>query len=168
MMKPEDAFKFCPRCGTKFAAKLQPLTCRNCKLHFYLNAKPCASLILTNKLGEILLVKRAYNPAKGFWVTPGGFLEKSETFEDGIQREAKEELGLELKQITYLGSVVHPYVYQEIEYRVVIAIFGSTIKEGTRIIVGDDATDYKFFPLKDFPYRQFAFPEIADWIRSNL
>src|ERR1700736_3782307 len=63
-----------------------------------------AHAILLTPDVEVLLI-RLRSPATGefFWVTPGGGLEAGETPEQGLRRELREELGLELKD---LGAVV--------------------------------------------------------------
>jgi len=53
--------------------------------------------------GEVLLIKRANEPAKGEWWLPGGRLYKGETLKDCALRKAKEETGLECEFI----KIVH-------------------------------------------------------------
>ena len=63
--------------------------CPKCKAIHYQNPKPTATLIcIQNK--KILLVKRAFEPAKGTWSLPGGFIELGETPEDAATRELEE------------------------------------------------------------------------------
>ena len=47
---------------------------------------------------KIVLIKRK-NPPFG-WALPGGFVDYGESFEDAAVREAYEETGLQLKQIS--------------------------------------------------------------------
>lgn len=44
--------------------------------------------------GCVLLVKRKYNPGKGLWALPGGFLEVGEWVREGLLRELKEETSI--------------------------------------------------------------------------
>ena len=45
---------------------------------------------------RVLLVKRGHEPLKGKWSIPGGKLELGETLRDGVRRELREEVGLEV------------------------------------------------------------------------
>lgn len=46
--------------------------------------------------GQVLIVKRRYEPLAGRWSLPGGTLEIGETLEAGVIREMREETGLEV------------------------------------------------------------------------
>jgi ADP-ribose pyrophosphatase YjhB (NUDIX family) len=46
---------------------------------------------------RVLLVKRGREPLKGIWSLPGGGLELGETLREGVQRELREEVGLNVR-----------------------------------------------------------------------
>ncbi len=46
--------------------------------------------------GHVLLVRRKFNPGKGLWALPGGFLKASEPTREGVTRELKEETKVKL------------------------------------------------------------------------
>ncbi|MFQ5817473.1 MAG: NUDIX hydrolase [Terriglobia bacterium] len=49
------------------------------------------------RAGAVLLVERASEPLKGQWSLPGGAVELGETLVEAVQRELREETGLEVK-----------------------------------------------------------------------
>ncbi len=53
--------------------------------------------IITTNEGEVILVKRVFDPYKDYWALPGGFVEYGETVECAAIRGAKEETGLDIK-----------------------------------------------------------------------
>ena len=103
-------FRHCPACG----AETRPRTtegrdrdaCPACGRVWYENAKPCATVVVEDAAGRVLLVRRAIEPFKGLWNLPGGFLEADEHPEDGARREALEETGLEVALRGLLGTYV--------------------------------------------------------------
>ncbi len=54
-------------------------------------------IIIQRSDNSVVLVKRAFEPYKGEWALPGGFLKFGGTVEDTAVREAKEETGLDIK-----------------------------------------------------------------------
>lgn len=62
-----------------------------------------AALIL--KDGKVLVGKRAEKNQRGAWGQPGGSLRFGETLEECARREAREEAGVEIKNITFAKTV---------------------------------------------------------------
>ena len=61
--------------------------------------------IIVNDEGKVLLEKRALhmNNYPGCWGLPGGWVEWGETGEQAIIREVKEELGVEIEVVRFVG-----------------------------------------------------------------
>jgi 8-oxo-dGTP diphosphatase len=54
-----------------------------------------ARALIFDKQGEVLLVQRVKPPDAGKWSLPGGKVDSSETSEEAVIREVKEELNLD-------------------------------------------------------------------------
>jgi 8-oxo-dGTP diphosphatase len=52
--------------------------------------------------GRALLIRRGSEPLKGEWSIPGGTLEVGETLVEGVERELREETGLEVRVLDLL------------------------------------------------------------------
>ena len=57
-----------------------------------------AGAILTDGHGRVLLLKHRFRPGSG-WGLPGGFIEHGEQPEEGLRRELREEIGLEVERL---------------------------------------------------------------------
>jgi mutator protein MutT len=53
---------------------------------------------------EVLLIRNAYGYRR--WTFPGGKIDKGETEEDAAVRETKEEVGIEINKLIYLGDFI--------------------------------------------------------------
>jgi 8-oxo-dGTP diphosphatase len=76
-MSARRVARFCLRCGTGLVPRddhgsLRP-TCPNCGFIYYRNPVPAAGVIMARD-GEVLLVRRRYEPRAGAWCLPAGFL----------------------------------------------------------------------------------------------
>ena len=138
-------YSFCPKCGQKYTNEptqsIHP-KCQSCGFVFYQNPKPTASVFLENEKGEVLLVRRAVEPFKGEWDTPGGFCEENEHPEKTARREMKEELGVEIEIAGMVGIFMDTYgdggdATMNIFYRGKIT--------GGEIRVADDVDAYRWF-----------------------
>lgn len=100
--------QFCPVCGTKMKqASLISKKCPSCQYEMFPAVSP-AILVLIRKENSILLV-HAHNFKGTFNGLVAGFLETGETLEQCVEREVKEETGLEINNIRYWGNQPWPY-----------------------------------------------------------
>ncbi len=53
--------------------------------------------------GKVLFVQRNYDPGKGTWTLPGGFAEHTETLDEAVKRELREETGCEVEVLGVVG-----------------------------------------------------------------
>ena len=164
-------FKSCPKCGKNLVNKFlkqeqtERLVCENCGFIFYMNPVPAVAAILMNN-GQIVLVKRKYEPRKGMWSLPAGFMEFGETAEQTAVRESKEETNLDIKLTDLFG--VFPG-FDDPRVHVVIIVYRSEIING-QIKPGDDAEEVKFFPLDELP-KDIAFTahqKILELLRNEV
>lgn len=95
-MKP---FVFCPHCATPlsevFIEGRHRMNCPKCGWIHYINPLPVTLAFTVNRSNELLVIRRAHEPAFNEWALPGGFLEAGERPEDGCLRELFEETSLE-------------------------------------------------------------------------
>lgn len=120
-MRPTELFRFCPRCGGPRAPDnvgQTPLRCSACGFTFYFNPTIAAAGFIFDPAGRVLLIRRAKDPAAGKLGVPGGFIDFGESAEDGMRREVREEVGLELAKVRFLVSYPNLYHYRDVVYPV--------------------------------------------------
>ncbi len=61
------------------------------------------SIIGINKNQEVLLIKRKRDPEAGAWALPGGYVDWNETLVATGTREFKEETGMDITNLKFLG-----------------------------------------------------------------
>ncbi len=66
---------------------------------------PCVDLVVLDRIGRVLLVKRANHPASGQWWFPGGRVHFLETRQAAALRKLREECNLNARAVTELGSL---------------------------------------------------------------
>ncbi|AWZ47382.1 DNA mismatch repair protein MutT [Clostridiaceae bacterium 14S0207] len=100
-------FKFCPICGRKLIYKYSwdegnvPY-CEKHKMLFFDVPKPCI-VVAVIRDNEILLLKQSYI-YKNSEILISGYVCQNETVEEAVHREVREETGINIKNIRYLGS----------------------------------------------------------------
>jgi len=104
---------------------------------------------------KLLLVNRRYEPFKGKWALPGGFVDLDEELEDAVARELAEETGLtgvKLEQMHAFGKCD-----RDPRGRVItITFIGIAPSKQQKIQAGDDAAKARWFDIEKLP-RDFAF-----------
>lgn len=96
---------YCGRCGSKCnnSSKERARICPVCSNVIYPRINPAVIVGIRN--GEKLLVtKYAHRDNVPYYALVAGFTEIGETFEETVQREVYEEVGLKVKNITYYKS----------------------------------------------------------------
>jgi ADP-ribose pyrophosphatase YjhB (NUDIX family) len=104
-----DGWRFCPRCRGHLDQHEGRVSCAECGFVAYAASKPTASALCVDDAGRVLLARRAVEPHKGLWDVPGGFLEEGEHPLDAIRRELREETGLEVEPLEFLGAWMDRY-----------------------------------------------------------
>ena len=122
-------FNFCPSCGSRdiFFDNIKQFKCKACSFTYFHNVATAVAAILECE-GKIVLIKRSQEPEKGKMDLPGGFVDPKETAEDGLRREIKEELHIDLSELKYLGSSPNTYKYKSVIYNTCDLFFYSKIE----------------------------------------
>lgn len=63
----------------------------------------CVDIIIKNRKGEYLLIRRANEPLKGEWWVIGGRVLKGESLEQAAVRKTEEEVGLTIANVQPIG-----------------------------------------------------------------
>ena len=147
--------KFCPLCGGKLKIKRMPKdehprqVCSACGFILYCNPVPTV-LAIVERGNKILLTKRGIAPHKGYWDLPGGFVEIGQNLEDALRQEIKEELGVEVKSLTYYGSFVSKYKILKMTEDIVGSAFKVKLKSED-FKPGSDVDDVRWFDKDNLP-----------------
>ncbi len=149
-----SAVRFCPRCGQPLAAA-PPTRCEACGYALYVNARPTASVIIVEG-DRFLALMRAREPNAGRWDIPGGFCDGWEHPEDAAVREAREELGVQVKLGEFVGMFVGSYEFQGESLPVLDCFWLATIEGGELAVDPAEASGYAWLPLADPPPMAFA------------
>lgn len=91
---------------------------------------------------RIVLVRRRNPPFQGWWALPGGACEIGESVQEALNREVKEETGLEVKTIRLIGVFSDPHRDPR-GHTVSIAFLVHPI--GGALHAGSDAEDVQTF-----------------------
>jgi NAD+ diphosphatase len=157
------SFLHCPLCGSPYP-KTQPdpyaQRCDRCGYIYHENLRTATGAIIIQD-NKILLVKRAHEPRQNTWDVPGGFTEPHESPAQSLQREVKEELGVDCTVAKLIGAYgPNPYPYLgKLNYT--CDLFYYVTLQNNRLKPQDDVAGYQWFPLNKLPPPQtLAFPSL--------
>lgn len=108
----ERSSRHCGRCGT---AALRIVgtwgrRCPHCQAEHFPHIHPCV-IVLVHRPGEVLLARKPGWP-EGRYGLIAGFLDFGEALEEAVVREVREEAGVEVQQLGYIGSQCWPFPSQ--------------------------------------------------------
>lgn len=120
MAGSESRLTYCPTCAGKLA--LQPMgdyddalhpVCEDCGFVLWQSPKPTVDALVLRYEDDretILLGRRAHEPSRGQWDTPGGFMNAGEQVEDVVRRECRREFGVEVEIEGIVGAFDDHYL----------------------------------------------------------
>lgn len=157
-----EKFKFCPSCGSSSFVRNDSKSkrCHSCEFVYYLNPSAATAAFILNEKDELLVCRRANEPAKGTYDLPGGFSDLNETSEENIAREIFEELGVKADSIRYLFTLPNEYLYSNLIVPTIDVFFQCTLENYTNITVNDDVDAFYFIPIKDLDATLFGLTSI--------
>jgi NAD+ diphosphatase len=154
-------FHYCPQCGKGLTKKQKEgkerLCCLSdaCGYVCWDNPLPVVAALI-EKAGNIILARNKQWPEKIFGLITG-FLEKGETPEAAVQREVKEELGLDSE----IRELIGVYSFPE-QNQLIIAYYLSATGE---IRLGDELAEIRMIPpAKVRPWPFGAGLAVRDWL----
>ena len=169
-MHPLEKFKFCPVCGSanwtehNFKSK----ACGDCGFVYYANPCAATAAFILNSRNEMLVARRAKEPAKGTLDLVGGFVDMGETIEEGMRREILEETGLEVDGIRYLFSTPNRYLYSGMNIHTLDADFVVRVADDVKPKAADDAADCLWIPVEDVDPAEFGLTSIRRAVERFL
>lgn len=160
-------YRHCPMCGGRLESRVvlqhEPprLVCSACGFVFYVDPKVAVGAIATHD-GGVVLLRRAIEPGYGKWVFPGGYVDRGETLEQAVRREALEEINAEIR----VGPLLNAYSYEG--GPVIVIVFAAELVAGQEIRGGDEALEVRLFSAAEIPWSELAFRSTRQALREYL
>lgn len=170
MEHPLNQFKYCPKCGsdTFKIHNEKSKQCDHCGFVYYFNPSSATVALILNEKNELLICRRAKEPAKGTLDLPGGFIDMNETGEEGVSREVKEETGLIIKKATYLFSLPNTYIYSGFTVHTLDMFFLCQVEDTSHFKAMDDVAESFFVPLSQINPEEFGLSSIKKGLKRFL
>ena len=149
--------QFCGRCGksTTDSKRDRSTVCAGCKLNFYPRLSP-SIIVLVHRGDEVLLGRNHMFP-EGLFSTLAGFVEPGESIEETVIREVKEEVGVNVSNLSYRGSQPWPFPNS------LMLGFHAEYQSGDIVLQEDEIAEAGWFPCTDLPLIPGKFA-ISRWL----
>ncbi len=164
---PLSQFAYCPKCGSGHfeVHNDKSKRCADCGFVYYFNSASATVALILNHRNELLVCRRAKDPAKGTLDLPGGFIDMHETGEEGVRREVKEETGMTVTDAKYLFSLPNVYVYSGFPVHTLDMFFICQVADAQHFKAMDDAEELFFLPLKEIRAEDFGLNSIRKGVK---
>jgi len=135
----------CPRCGerTERIEGEWGKRCLKCKYEHYPHLHPAVIILVRD--GDRCLLTRKREWAPGRYSLVAGFVDNGESLEGAVAREVKEEVGVDVKDIQYVGSQNWPFPSQ------LMVGFVAAYAGGEVAIDREELEDARWFSRDDLP-----------------
>lgn len=161
-----NRYRHCPCCAAALRTRRidghARQLCPACGHIAYRNPTPAVGVIMTLG-GQLVMVRRKYEPRSGLWSLPAGFMEYGESPEQCAVRETLEETGGRVR----LEGLVGVYSGRDDPRCHAILIVYRARLLSKRLTAGDDASEIGLFPFDRLP-RGIAFRAHRQAIRDHL
>jgi ADP-ribose pyrophosphatase YjhB (NUDIX family) len=152
---------FCPRCGKPPTIEApRSIRCSHCGYGAFYNPKPVAVVIPVTADQKIILMRRGFEPRRGHWSLPSGFVDLGETVETAAVREVSEELDLRVEITGLVG------VYSHAEESTVVVVYAASALGIPS--TSEEALEVKAFAPIDIPWQHLAFWSEKSALRDYL
>lgn len=167
---PLAKFRFCPLCGSdRFVENnFKSKRCEDCGFVYYFNPSSSTVAIIVNEKNELLVVRRAKEPAKGTLDLPGGFCDCYETAEEGVRREVKEETGLCVDSTRFLFSIPNIYPYGGLDIHTIDMFFLCKVTSTMGATAMDDAGELLWMSWQEVKAEDFGLKSISQGVSRLL
>jgi nucleoside triphosphatase len=109
--------------------------------------EPTVGALILNPKDEILLMRS--HKWRDRYVIPGGHIELGERMEDALRREIREETGLEIHDVEFVGYTEFVYDDAFWERRHFIFFDYACRTRSSEVRLNDEAEDYVWVPLME-------------------
>ncbi len=134
--------------------------CPTCQVEHFPHIHPCV-IVLIRKGDRFLLVRNAAWTAGRFSLV-AGFLDFGESLEECVRREIREEAGVEVSNIRYVGSQAWPFPSQ------LMAGFTADYAGGEPRADGVEVAETAWFTAETLPHSPGSIRSISRWIMKQF
>ena len=169
-MHPLTLFTHCPECGSDHFEinDEKSKRCTSCGFVYYFNPSSATVAFILNERNELLVCRRAKEPAKGTLDLSGGFVDCCETAEEGVAREVLEETGLQVVHAEYLFSLPNTYLYSGFLVHTLDMFFRCKIAGEGTLSPHDDVAEAFWMPLNKVNPEDFGLDSIREGVKRFL
>lgn len=169
-MHPLHLFKYCPKCGSpRFEEhNFKSKKCADCGFVYYFNSSAATVAFILNSSNELLVCRRAKEPAKGTLDLSGGFIDMYETAEEGVAREVKEETGLDVVKAEYLFSYPNTYLYSGFLVHTMDMFFLCRVENDSILEAMDDVAETFWMPLDRVNPQEFGLDSVRKGVKRFI
>jgi NAD+ diphosphatase len=141
----ESTSGHCPRCGER-TTRIEGewgKQCPRCRYEHYPHLHPAVIILIRD--GDRCLLARKAGWAPGRYALVAGFVDNGECLESAVHREVKEEVGVDVTDLQYVGSQNWPFPSQ------LMVGFVARYAGGDVAIDHEELEDARWFPCNELP-----------------